>query len=53
MQDFTRYSYEFKSADELLTALKECKDNNLEPLIILNGEYYSLSKDFFEEKGEN
>lgn len=53
MQDFTKYSYEFDSKEKLLKALKECREFGSEPLIILNGEYYSLSKDFFEKKGEN
>lgn len=44
--------YIFDSPDELLTALKECKKFGIEPLVVMNGEAYSLSDKFFEEKGE-
>lgn len=49
MQDFRIYNYSFDTVNQLLKAIKDCKDFGSEPLIILNGEYYSLSKEFYNE----
>lgn len=52
MQDFDRYSYVVKSPDDLVRMISEARLCGLEPLLIINGEYYSFSKDFTKEKGE-
>ena len=43
-------THEFNSEKDLMKALKECKEFGSEPLIVLNGEYYTLSKNFFDDK---
>jgi hypothetical protein len=52
MQDFDRYSYVVKSPDDLVRMISEVRLCGLEPLLIINGEYYSFSEDFTKEKGE-
>lgn len=52
MQDFDRYSYVVKSPDDLVRMISEARLCGLEPLLIINGEYYLFSEDFTKEKGE-
>ena len=52
MQDFDRYNYVVESPDALIRMISEARSHGLEPLLIINGEYYTFSEDFTKEKGE-